>query len=76
MNRVGVGGGPQLGERESGGVASLFASAAVGVTVAVVSGGVATLVVAGTVAILARAVRDYDFSKGPGIAIEGAEKGV
>jgi peptidoglycan biosynthesis protein MviN/MurJ (putative lipid II flippase) len=39
-------GGPHLGELEAGVVASLFASAALGATVAVVSGGVATLLVA------------------------------
>jgi MFS family permease len=53
-------GGPQLGELEAGLVASLFASAAVGVTVSVVSGGLATLAIAAFVAAVAPALRRYD----------------
>ncbi|MCA1582118.1 MAG: MFS transporter [Acidobacteria bacterium] len=64
VNMIFFMGGPQLGELEAGLVASLFASAAVGVTVAVVSGGVATLVVAAGVALLAPALRAYRFEDG------------
>jgi MFS family permease len=53
-------GGPQLGELEAGLVASLFASAAAGVTVSVVSGGAATLLVVAFIAAIARNVRGYD----------------
>ena len=52
-------GGPQLGELEAGFVASLFASATLGVTVSVVSGGVLTLLAAAAVARAAPLVRDY-----------------
>ena len=52
-------GGPQLGELEAGLVAALFASAAVGATVSVVSGGLGTLLVTGLVAWKSRVVRDY-----------------
>ena len=61
VNMIFFMGGPQLGELEAGVVASLFSSAAVGVTVSVVSGGLATLVVAGIVAAAAPVVRAYDF---------------
>lgn len=60
INMIFFMGGPQLGELEAGWIASRFASAALGVTVSVVSGGVATLVVAGVVAALAPALRSYD----------------
>jgi hypothetical protein len=60
VNAVFFTGGPQLGEMEAGLVASLFASTAVGVTVAVVSGGIATLLVVSAVALLATSVRRYD----------------
>ena len=53
-------GGPQLGELEAGFVASLFATAVMGVTVSVVSGGVATILVAAWVGIATRVVRDYE----------------
>ena len=53
-------GGPQLGELEAGFVASLFASAAVGVTVSVVSGGAATLILTALIAIRAPILRSYD----------------
>ena len=52
-------GGPQLGELEAGLVASLFASAAVGATVSIVSGGLATVVAASAVAARSPAVRRY-----------------
>jgi hypothetical protein len=52
-------GGPQLGEMEAGLVASLFASAAVGATVSVVSGGLATVLLAVVVGLAAPVVRDY-----------------
>ena len=50
VNMIFFMGGPQLGELEAGVVASLFASAALGATVAVVSGGVGTIAVAAFVA--------------------------
>jgi hypothetical protein len=53
-------GGPQLGELEAGLVASLFASAVVGVTVSVASGGVATILAAAAVALATPVVRDYE----------------
>jgi len=52
-------GGPQLGELEAGLVASLFASAAVGVTVSIVSGGIVTLLVTAVVAGATPLVRRY-----------------
>ena len=61
VNMIFFMGGPQLGELEAGFVASLFASAAVGVTFSVVSGGVATILVAAFVARRAAALRAYDF---------------
>jgi MFS family permease len=59
VNMIFFMGGPQLGELEAGLLASLFASAAVGVTVSVVSGGVATVLLAAGVAVLAPVVRGY-----------------
>lgn len=59
VNMIFFMGGPQLGEMEAGLVASLFASAAVGVSVSVVSGGLATLAVAGVVAAATPVVRGY-----------------
>jgi MFS family permease len=59
VNMIFFMGGPQLGEVEAGFVASLFASAAVGATVSVVSGGVATIVVAAVVAFATPVVRRY-----------------
>jgi MFS family permease len=59
VNMIFFMGGPQLGELEAGIVASLFASAAVGATVSVVSGGVATVLLAAGVAVAAPVVRDY-----------------
>jgi hypothetical protein len=49
-------GGPQLGELEAGLVASLFASAALGVTVSIVSGGLLTIAAVGFVAAKAPVV--------------------
>ena len=59
VNMIFFMGGPQLGELEAGLVASLFASAAVGATVSVVSGGLATIALAALVAAVAPVVRDY-----------------
>jgi len=60
VNMIFFMGGPQLGEVEAGLVASLFASAAVGARVSVVSGGVATVLAAIVVASRSRMVRDYE----------------
>jgi MFS family permease len=60
VNMIFFMGGPQLGELEAGLVASLFASAAIGATVSVVSGGVATILVVGFCAWRSKVVRDYD----------------
>ena len=60
VNMIFFMGGPQLGELEAGLVASLFASAAIGATVSVVSGGVATILVVALCAWRAKVVRDYD----------------
>ena len=59
VNMIFFMGGPQLGEMEAGLVASLFASAAVGATVSVVSGGIATVLLAAGVAAAAPVVREY-----------------
>ena len=61
VNMIFFMGGPQLGELEAGFVASLFASAVVGVTVSVVSGGAATILIASAVAAASPIVRRYDF---------------
>jgi MFS family permease len=61
VNMIFFMGGPQLGELEAGFVASLFASAVLGVTVSVVSGGIATIAIVAAVAAAAPAVRRYDF---------------
>jgi hypothetical protein len=53
-------GGPHLGELEAGVVASLFASAALGATVAVASGGAATVLVAAVAMWRAPFLRRYD----------------
>jgi MFS family permease len=66
INMIFFMGGPQLGELEAGFVASLFASAAVGVTVSVVSGGVATILITAAVAAASPAVRRYDFFSSAG----------
>jgi predicted MFS family arabinose efflux permease len=59
VNMIFFMGGPQLGEMEAGLVASIFASAAFGARVSVVSGGILTLVAAAVVAARSRLVRDY-----------------
>ncbi len=59
VNMIFFMGGPQLGELEAGLLASLFATAALGATVSVVSGGLATILLAGGVALAAPVVRDY-----------------
>jgi len=59
VNMIFFMGGPQLGELEAGLVASLFASAALGVMVSIVSGGVMTIVAGSVVALLAPHVREY-----------------
>ena len=59
VNMIFFMGGPQLGELEAGLVASLFASAALGATVSVVTGGVATMLAAALVAWRVKIVRDY-----------------
>ena len=61
VNMIFFMGGPQLGELEAGFVASLFASAAVGVTVSVVSGGLATVLLAALIAARSPLLRNYDF---------------
>ena len=62
VNMIFFMGGPQLGELEAGFVASLFASVALGASVAVVSGGVGTLLVVAFIAARAKVVREYDWS--------------
>ena len=59
VNMIFFMGGPQLGELEAGLVASLFASAAVGATVSVVSGGVVDHPPAAAVAAATPLVRNY-----------------
>lgn len=59
VNMIFFMGGPQLGELEAGFVASLFASAATGATISVVSGGVATILTAIFVALRTPVVRRY-----------------
>jgi MFS family permease len=59
VNMIFFMGGPQLGEMESGFVASLFATVALGATVSVVSGGVLTVLFTAWVAWRAPAVRRY-----------------
>ena len=60
VNMIFFMGGPQLGELEAGLVAALFASAAFGATVSVVSGGLASILAAAVIAWRARVVREYD----------------
>jgi MFS family permease len=62
VNMIFFMGGPQLGELEAGFVASLFASAALGASVAVVSGGIGTILVVAFIAARAKVVREYDWS--------------
>ncbi len=63
VNMIFFMGGPQLGEFEAGLVASLFATAALGATVSVVSGGIATILVVAVVAAATPVVRKYDVSE-------------
>jgi MFS family permease len=63
INMIFFMGGPQLGELEAGLVASLFASAALGATVSVVSGGIATILVVAVIASATPVVRNYDLQK-------------
>ena len=72
VNMIFFMGGPQLGELEAGFVASLFASAVTGVTVAVVSGGIATILITAGIAAAAPVVRRYDFWSSEGAASAGA----
>ena len=60
VNMIFFMGGPQLGELEAGLVAALFASAAVGATVSIVSGGLVTVAVTGAVAALSPVLRRYE----------------
>ncbi len=62
VNMIFFMGGPQLGEMEAGLMASMFASAAVGVTVSIVSGGVATIVCAAAIAVASPLVRRWGTS--------------
>jgi MFS family permease len=66
VNMIFFMGGPQLGEFEAGLVASLFATAALGATVSVVSGGIATMLVVAVVAAATPVVRKYDVSERAG----------
>ena len=59
VNMIFFMGGPQLGELEAGLVASLFASATLGVRVSVVLGGLATVMAAAVVFLRSPLVRDY-----------------
>jgi MFS family permease len=60
VNMIFFMGGPQLGELEAGFVASLFASAVLGVTVSIVSGGLLTLAGVAWVAAATPVVRSYE----------------
>jgi MFS family permease len=62
VNMIFFMGGPQLGEMEAGLVASLFGSAAVGVTVSIVSGGLATILCAALIAAASPVVRRFGTS--------------
>ena len=66
INMIFFMGGPQLGELEAGFVASLFASAVLGVTVSVVSGGVATIVITAAVAAASPPSGATTSSRAPG----------
>jgi MFS family permease len=65
VNMIFFMGGPQLGELEAGLLASLFATAALGASVSVVSGGLATILMAGLCAWRAKVVREYDVGAAP-----------
>ena len=66
VNMVFFLGGPQLGEMEAGLLASLFASASLGVTVSIVSGGLVTLLATALVAAAAPVLRGYVGDPRPG----------
>ncbi len=68
-------GGPQLGEMEAGFVASLFASAAFGTMVSIMSGGAAALALAGSVALFAPVVRKYRLTIGEASGAAAPVKG-
>lgn len=68
VNMIFFMGGPQLGELEAGLVASLFASAAIGASVSVVSGGTATLLAVALCAWRGKVVRDYASEPQPAAA--------
>ena len=74
VNMIFFMGGPQLGEVEAGLVASLFASAALGVAVSVVSGGIATVLAVAAIAAASPVLRNYDFrDRGMGIVPQAPE---
>jgi hypothetical protein len=62
VNMIFFMGGPQLGEMEAGLLASLFASAAVGVTVSIVSGGIATILCTAVITAASPLVRRFGTS--------------
>lgn len=64
VNMIFFMGGPQLGELEAGFLASLFATAALGASVSVVTGGVATLFIALGAALFSPVIRDYRIGHG------------
>jgi MFS family permease len=70
INAIFFMGGPQLGELEAGLVASLFASAALGVTVSVVTGGLATVVLTVVFASAGKTLRRYDWGS---LRVESSE---
>ena len=64
VNMIFFMGGPQLGELEAGVLASLFATAAIGASVSVVTGGLATLLIVGGTAAFSPVIREYRMSGG------------
>ena len=75
VNMIFFMGGPQLGEMEAGLVASLFASAAVGATVSVVSGGIGTVLLAAGVAVAAPVGARLRPAGGAALRLIGALRG-
>jgi MFS family permease len=69
-------GGPQLGEMEAGFVASLFASAAFGSVVSIVSGGAATVVLVTAMAAFAPTLRNYVLTLDPAEPAPATGKGI
>ncbi|MEO6324222.1 MAG: MFS transporter [Thermoanaerobaculia bacterium] len=63
VNMIFFMGGPQLGELEAGFLASLFASAAVGASVSVVTGGAATILIVAGAALFSPVIREYRSSR-------------